>query len=41
LRVQNGFQVAQAEETIANQALPEHQWQVHPLIDGCSTTIIL
>lgn len=41
LRVQNGFQVAQAEETLANQALPENQWQIHPLIDGCSTTIIL
>jgi hypothetical protein len=40
LRVRHGFQVAQAEETRANQALAEHQWQVHPDLDGCISVII-
>lgn len=41
LRLRNGFQVAQSEETIAKQAQLEHQWQVHPDLDGCSHDIIL
>lgn len=41
LRVRKGFQVAQAEETIANQARPEHQWRLHPDLDGCARDVIL
>jgi hypothetical protein len=40
LRARHGFEVAQADETRANQALPEHQWQVHPDLDGCSSVVI-
>lgn len=40
LRARHGFQVAQAEETRANQALAEHQWQVHPDLDGCTSVVI-
>jgi hypothetical protein len=41
LRIRNGFDVARAPETIANQELPENRWQVHPDLDGCSRDIIL
>jgi hypothetical protein len=41
LRIRHGFQVAQAEETITNQARPEYQWQIHPDIDGCARDLIL
>ena len=41
LRLNQAFQVARAEETIANQALPENQWQIHPDLDGCAREIIL
>ena len=41
LRLQQGFQEAQADETQANQARPEHQWQLHPDLDGCASDIIL
>jgi hypothetical protein len=41
LRLRNGFQEAQAEETQANQARPEHQWRFHPDLDGCSRDVIL
>lgn len=41
LRVRHGFEVAQAEETIANQARPEYQWQIHPDLDGCFRDVIL
>lgn len=41
LRLRDGFQVARAEETRANQARPEHQWQTHPDLDGCAPDIIL
>ncbi len=40
VRVRHGFQLAQAEETLASQALPEHQWQVHPDLDGCASVLI-
>src|SRR5262249_9278891 len=40
LRVRQGIQVAQAPETRANQQRAEHQWQVHPALDGCSRVII-
>lgn len=40
LRVRKGFQVAQTA-TIANQAQPEHQWHLHPELDGCAREIIL
>ena len=41
LRLRDAFQVAQSEDTIVNQALPEYQWQVHPYLDGCSRDVIL
>lgn len=41
LRLRQAFRVAQAEVTLANQKLPEHQWQVHPDLDGCFRDIIL
>jgi hypothetical protein len=41
LRVRHGFQVAQAQETITNQARPEHKWQIHPDLDGCVPDVIL
>lgn len=40
LRARHGFDVAQADETRTNQALPEHQWEVHPVLDGCSSSVI-
>lgn len=40
LRARHGFDVAQAEETQANQARPEHQWDVHPDLDGCAVVVI-
>ena len=40
LRVRHGFEVAQAEETKVNQALPEHQWEIHPNLDGCTSVVI-
>jgi hypothetical protein len=40
LRARHGFEVARAEETQTNQARPEHQWQVHPELDGCTTIVI-
>jgi len=40
LRMRNGFQDANRPETLANQQRPEHQWTVHPLIDGCENIII-
>ena len=41
LRLRHAFDVARAEETIANQARPQHQWHVHPDLDGCAPDIIL
>ena len=41
LRLRKGFQEAQAEETIINQALPEHQWHFHPALDGCARDVIV
>lgn len=41
LRLRGRFAEARAPETLANQAKPEHQWQVHPGLDGCSAVIIL
>lgn len=40
LRIRDGFDVALAEETKANQARPEHQWQIHPDLDGCADVVI-
>ncbi len=40
-RIREGFNVAQAEETIANQALPENQWDLHPDLDGCVSEIAI
>ncbi|CAN5551159.1 hypothetical protein BH20ACI3_BH20ACI3_32360 [soil metagenome] len=41
LRLRNGFKEAQAEETLANQKRPEHQWHFHPDLDGCAPQVIL
>ena len=41
LRIKKAFEVAQADETRINQARPEHQWQLHPVLDGCASDIIL
>ncbi len=41
LRLRKGFQVAQAAETLANQARPEHRWRLHPDLDGCVPDVIL
>lgn len=41
LRLKREFELARAEETLANQARPEYQWRLHPDLDGCSRDIIL
>jgi hypothetical protein len=41
LRLRHGFQLAEDEGTIVNQARPENQWAVHPDLDGCASDIIL
>jgi hypothetical protein len=40
LRIRQGFQEAQSDQTRANQARPKHQWRVHPDLDGCATVVI-
>jgi hypothetical protein len=32
---------ATSETTLANQKLPQNQWQIHPLLDGCQPVIIV
>ncbi len=39
-RVRDGFRDAQSPQTQANQATREHQWTVHPSVDGCASVII-
>lgn len=39
-RARHAFEVARAEETLANQTRPEHQWQVHPDLDGCAPAVV-
>ena len=39
-RIWQGFQEAQSNQTRANRARPEHQWRVHPDLDGCATIVI-
>lgn len=41
LRLRQQFELARAAETQANQARPEHQWQIHPEIDACEPVVIL
>ncbi len=41
LRLRREFDLARAEETLANQARPEHQWSLHPDLDGCASNVIL
>jgi hypothetical protein len=41
LRLRREFDLARAEETLANQARPEHQWSLHPDLDGCARDVIL
>jgi hypothetical protein len=40
LRARHAFEIARSDETRANQARPEHQWEVHPELDSCSTVVI-
>lgn len=40
-RLHKKFEEAEAKETQENQERPEHQWQVHPALDGCDSGIIL
>jgi hypothetical protein len=40
LRVRSQLDLAGAPETKAAQAKQENQWTVHPLLDGCSSTIV-
>lgn len=40
LRLRGAFEDANREETRVNQQRPEHQWTVHPQIDGCETIVI-
>jgi hypothetical protein len=39
-RWQNAVGDATSPVTLANQKLPQNQWQIHPLIDGCQSTVI-
>jgi hypothetical protein len=32
---------ATSPATLASQQLPQNQWQVHPLIDGCQPSVIV
>jgi hypothetical protein len=41
LKLRHGFQVAKSADTLANQLLPEHLWQLHPEIDGCASRVVL
>lgn len=40
LRVRHGFDIARADGTLANQMRPEHQWELHPDVDGCAAVVI-
>jgi hypothetical protein len=40
-RWQTAIDDATSPATLASQALPQNQWQVHPLIDGCLPSIII
>lgn len=40
-RWQNAVNDATSPVTLANQKLPQNQWQVHPLLDGCEPTVIV
>jgi hypothetical protein len=40
-RWQNAIGDATSSTTLANQQLPQNKWQVHPLIDGCQSPIIV
>lgn len=41
LRLRQGFDTARAPATLANQAKAEHQWRLHPELDGCRSEVIL
>ena len=41
LRVRKQFEAARADATLANQARPEHQWHIHPDLDGCTSDVIV
>jgi hypothetical protein len=40
-RWQNAVNDATSPVTLANQKLPQNQWQVHPLLDGCEPVVIV
>ena len=39
-RWKNAVGDATSPTTLANQKLPQNQWQIHPLLDGCESTVI-
>jgi hypothetical protein len=39
-RWRNAIGDATSDATLANQKLPQNQWQVHPLLDGCQQVVI-
>jgi hypothetical protein len=41
LRVRGAFDDADSDETRDNQTRPEHQWEVHPYVDGCQPEIVI
>jgi len=40
-RWQTAVNDATSPVTLANQKLPQNQWQVHPLLDGCEPSVIV
>ena len=34
-RLDDAFTVAERADVVDRQQKPEHQWKIHPLIDGC------
>jgi hypothetical protein len=40
-RWQNAVNDATSPATLASQTLPQNQWQIHPIIDGCEPVVIV
>jgi hypothetical protein len=38
---QQAISDATSATTLASQKLPQNQWQVHPMLDGCQPVIIV
>jgi hypothetical protein len=39
-RWQNAVGDATSPATLASQKLPQNQWQIHPILDGCQPVVI-